>query len=80
MNRPQWLKCLSLARSANFEATPYLELSAFYNCALDKKRRAVTTHEVASLIVGNCATFGGTWLHSEENEIELLSKRFDLVG
>jgi hypothetical protein len=80
MNRKQWLQTLKMARSPEFVPTPYLTLDAFSGCALDNKRRAVTQHEVASLIVGHCATFGGTWLHSEEAEIEALSKRFDLVG
>jgi hypothetical protein len=80
MTRKEWLQSLQMARNPAFEPTPYLELSAFSGCALDTKRRAVTMHEVASLIFGHCATFGGTWLHSEESEIEGLSKRFDLVG
>ena len=80
MTRKEWLSAVSLARSEGFRAIPYLELDAFTGCALDQKRRAVTKVEVASLIVGHCATFGGTWLHSEQNEIEILSKRFDIIG
>ena len=80
MTRIQYLKCLALARSSSFIPIPYLSLDCFIGCALDRKRRAVTMHETASLIYGHCATFSGTWLHSEESEIELLSKRFDLVG
>jgi len=80
MTRSQWLAAITLARSPQFVAQSYLSLDAFSGCALDNKRRAVTMHEVASLIVGHCATFGGTWLHGEESEIEILSKRFDIVG
>lgn len=80
MTRKEWLTCLQIARSPAFIPTPYLEMDAFRGCALDIRRRAVTAHEVASLICGHCATFGGTWLHSEEHEIEELAKRFDLVG
>lgn len=80
MTRIQYLKCLALARSSAFVPIPYLTLDCFSGCALDSKRRAVTMAETASLIYGHCATFGGTWLHSEESEIELLSKRFDIVG
>jgi hypothetical protein len=80
MKRQDWLKCVKLARSSDFEPISYLELRAFDGCALDNKRRTVTMREVASLIVGHCATFGGTWLHTEEEPLEALSKRFDLVG
>lgn len=80
MKRQEFLKAVSLARSEKFEPTPYLSLEVFRDCALDKNRRAVTLHEVASLIHGECSTFGGTWLHSEESSVEELSKRFDLVG
>jgi hypothetical protein len=79
MTRRQWLKCLKVARDPGFTATPYLELTVFSGCALDDKRRAATTHEVASLICGHCETFAGTWLHSEEAEVEALAKRFDLI-
>jgi len=80
MKRKQWLQVVEMARKQGFQATPYLELSAFSGCALDNQRRAVTMHEVASLLVGHCATFGGTWLHDEQAEIEAYSKRFDIVG
>jgi hypothetical protein len=80
MKRAEFIKALSLARSAAFSPIPYLTLEVFSGCALDNKRRAVTLHEVASLIHGHCATFGGTWLHSGESEIEEYSKRFDIVG
>ena len=81
MKRQEFLKCLKLARSPDFEAIPYfsIEMDVFSGCALDNKRRAVTEREVASLIHGTCATFGGTWMHNEEAELETLSKRMDLV-
>jgi hypothetical protein len=80
MTRKQWLETVTLARSKSFVPTPYLSLDCFTNCALDSKRRTVTLHEAASLLFGHCATFGGTWLHSEQAEIETLAKRFDLIG
>ena len=80
MIRKQWLDVVRLARNPDFKAIPYLTLDVFHNCALDRNRRSVTQLEVASLLYGHCATFGGTWLHSEEAEIEQLSKRFDIVG
>ena len=80
MKRKEWLETLQMARNPAFEPTPYLELNAFIGCTLDNKRRAVTMHEVASMVFGHCATFAGTWLHAEEAELEILSKRFDLVG
>lgn len=79
MNRKEFLECVRLARSENFDPIPYLELRAFDGCSLDTKRRAVTIKEVASLLIGHCATLGGTWLHDEQNKIESLSKRFDLI-
>lgn len=82
MKRSEFLQCLKLARSSDFSPIPYLSerMEVFANCAIDTRRRAVTKEEVASLIHGHCATFGGTWDHAGENEIESLSKRFDLVG
>jgi hypothetical protein len=80
MKRKEWIECVKLARSESFKPTPYLELTSFNGCAIDNKRRTVTKHEVASLIFGHCATFGGTWLSEEEEPLEHLSKRFDLVG
>lgn len=82
MTRQQFLTAVKLARSPGFDPIPYLSesMAVFSGCALDKDRRAVTLHEVASLIFGHCATFGGTWLHIEENPIAELSKRFDLIG
>lgn len=79
MTRREWIKCVKLARSENFQSLPYLELTAFRGMALDNSRRAATVEEVASLLVGHCATFGGTWLHQEEREIESLYPRIDLV-
>ena len=82
MKRVEFLTCVKLARAPQFQAIPYLseEMNVFSGCALDNARRSCTRVEFASLIVGHCATFGGTWLGSEEQELEKLSKRFDLVG
>lgn len=80
MKRAEFLKALTLARSPNFEPTPYLKLDVFFGCALDKNRRACTLHEVASLLYGHCMMLNGEWYSNPEAEIEELSKRFDLVG
>lgn len=81
MKRQEFLKAVALARSPEFQIQEGEMLNAvFSGCALDNKRRAVTLREVAVLLVENCATFGGTWLHEEQDNIEALSKRFDLVG
>lgn len=80
MKRAEFLKALTLARSSSFEPKPYLKLDVFINCALDKERRAVTMHEVASLLYGHCMMLNGEWHSSPESEIETLSKRFDIVG
>ena len=80
MTRKEWISCVAAARGPNFDPTPYLSLSAFSGMALDKSRRTATKQEVASLIFGHCATFGGTWLHQEEKELESLYPRIDLVG
>lgn len=80
MKRAEFLKALKLARNPDFEPTPYLKLDVFFNCALDKERRAVTTHEVASLLSGHCRMLNGEWTSEPEYEIETLSKRFDIVG
>lgn len=79
MTRKEWLECVKVARSDSFDATPYLTLTAFSGMSLDNSRRTATKEEVASLIVGHCATFGGTWLHQEERELESLYPRIDLV-
>lgn len=80
MKRVEWLECLRLARSEEFEPLGYLTLTVFNGCALDNKRRAVTRVEVASLITGHCRTLNGGWLHTEESDLEEWAKRFDLVG
>lgn len=77
MTRKQWLECVKTARSEQFQPIPYLTLSVFDGMALDKQRRTATKEEVASLIVGHCATFGGTWLY--DRELESLYPRIDLV-
>jgi hypothetical protein len=80
MKRSEFLKAITLARSPNFEPKPYLTLDVFFGCALDKERRAVTMHEVASLLSGHCMMLNGEWTSEPESEIETLSKRFDIVG
>ena len=80
MTRKEWLECVKIARSQQFQAIPYLSLSVFSGMSLDRQRRTATKEEVASLIVGHCATFGGTWLHEEERQLEPLYPRIDLVG
>jgi hypothetical protein len=84
MTRKEWLECVKLARSKGFtdssDYTGYSDLTAFSGMALSNDRRTATKGEVASLILGHCATFGGTWLHEEERELEDLYPRIDLVG
>jgi hypothetical protein len=82
MKRQEFLKAVKLAMSPGFQSIPYLsvEMSVFSGCALDSKRRIVTMAQVASLVVGHCLTFAGTWDHSELENLEELSKRFDIVG
>lgn len=80
MTRQQWLECVTLARSDNFDSLPYLSLDNFTGIALDKTRRTATRREVASWIIGHCATFGGTWLNTEERELAAYYPRIDLTG
>lgn len=79
MKRQEFLKAVKLARDPSFETGAFFN-PVFEGCALDTKRRAVTLHEVATLLVEHCATFSGGWLYDQQDEIEALSKRFDLVG
>ncbi len=82
MKRQEFIKCLKLAKSKSFNPIGYfsIELAVFNGCALDDKRRYVTMEQVASLIFHNCATFGGTWLMDEIDQLEWLSKRWDLIN
>lgn len=81
MNKQEFIKAVKLARNEEFIPIPYLsaEMGVFQDCALDKTRRYVTIEQVASLIVGHCATFAGTFDASELVNLEMLSKRFDLI-
>lgn len=79
MKRVDFLKAVKLARSPDFKCGNFFN-PVFSGCALDEKRRTVTLHELATLLVEHCHTFGGEWLHEEQDYIEYLSKRFDLVG
>jgi len=81
MKRQDFLKAVKLAKLDNFEPHPYcgVDMEVFSGCALDKKRRCVTYRQVASMILFHCLSFGGTWLNSELEEIESLSKRWDLI-
>jgi len=81
MKRADFLKAVKLARAEGFEPHPYgsVEMGVFSGCALDSHRRAVTLRQVASMILFHCYTFGGTWLNEELDDIERLSKRWDLV-
>lgn len=81
MNRQEFKEAVKLARNPEFRAIGYLdnEMQVFSGCALDSKRRYATIEQVASLIVAHCQTFAGTWLNDELQEIEKLSKRFDLI-
>ena len=69
MKRQEFVKAVKMARSEDFQPVDWSECTAFDGCALDNKRRTVTLREVASLLVWNCATFGGAWLHEEEEEV-----------
>lgn len=80
MKRAEFLKAIRLARSPDFQPIPYLELEVFAGCALDQKRRTATMHEVASLLYGHCMMLNGEWYSSPETDVEILSKRFDIVG
>ena len=53
---------------------------AIGGCANDTKRRFVTREQCASMIRGECQTLAGTWDFSSIEDLELLSKRFDLVN
>jgi len=82
MKRADFLKAVKLARLDNFKPLPYLGVemvNTFDGCALDNKRRPVTMLQVASMICGHCFTFAGTWDYSELEDLEALSKRWDLV-
>lgn len=77
MKRQDFIKAVKLARSPNFQAKFFDPV--FSGFALDNKRIIVTLDQVASLLVENCATFNGGWLIEEQDYIETLSKRFDLI-
>jgi hypothetical protein len=81
MKRQDFLKAVKLARLDNFQPHAYgsEEMGVFSGCALDKVRRCVTFRQVASMILYHCYTFGGTWLDEPLQEIEALSKRWDLI-
>ena len=82
MKRAEFKKAVQLAVS-DAVVPAYLSEEmdvAVGGCALDTKRRFVTLAQVASLIRGHCLTFAGTWNFSELDDLEALSKRFDLVG
>jgi hypothetical protein len=79
MKRAEFVKAVKLARQPDFKCGDFFN-PVFSGCALDTKRRTVTLHEVATLLVEHCHTFGGQWLSEEQDKIEQLSKRFDLVG
>ena len=83
MKRQEFLKAVKLAREETFEPIPYLSVEmveTFDGCALDNKRRVVTIKQVASMVRGHCHTFAGTWDLSELENLEALSKRWDLIG
>ena len=82
MTKSEFKAAITLAMNPGFEPMSYLgpEMEVFHGCAVDQKRRFVTLGHVASLIVGHCATFAGTWDMKELPELQELSKRFDLVG
>jgi hypothetical protein len=81
MTRKEFIKAVGLARSESFKPIEYLseQMSVFSGCAIDNKRRIVSMEEVASLIYAHCATFAGTWDSSGIDELERLSKRFDVT-
>jgi hypothetical protein len=79
MKRKEFTDCVKMAAS-EAHLPPYLSLTVFDGCAFDSKQRFVTREQVASLIRGECITFGGEILHRELEEVRLLSKRFTLVG
>lgn len=81
MKRQEFIKCVRLAQSEGFTPLSYFgtELAVFQGCALDDKRRIVSMIQVASMIFAHCATFAGTWDHSELENLEELSKRWDLI-
>ena len=82
MKRAEFKNCVKLATS-NAELPSYLREemdAAIGGCAEDTKRRFVTKEQVASMIRGECLTYGNTWLWSELENIELLAKRFDLAN
>jgi len=82
MKRADFKNCVKLATS-NAELPSYLSEemdAAIGGCAEDTKRRFVTKEQVASMIRGECLTYGNTWLWSELENIELLAKRFDLAN
>lgn len=77
MTRKEFLKAVALAQSPNFRCNA--DLSVFYGCALDNKRRIVTLEQVAGTINYHCATFGGTYDHAELERQAEYARRYDLV-
>jgi len=81
MKRQEFIKSVKLARDFSIPVPAYLseDMAVFHGCALDKIRRIATIAQFAGLIRGECATFSGTWLDSELHQLEVLSKRIDLI-
>jgi len=81
VTKKEFRKALILACEPASKLPGYFsrEMSVIDGCALDTKRRWVTLEQVASLIVGSCFTFAGTIDSEELENIEVLSKRFDLI-
>jgi len=82
MKRAEFKRAMVLAADLNAEVPAYLSEEmgkAIGGCATDKARRFVTVAQVASLVRGTCLTMAGTWDFAELPELEILSKRFDLV-
>jgi hypothetical protein len=78
MKRSDFKAAVQRANTEGFNPD-FSTLDVFSGCALDKKRRFVTFNQVASLIVYQAYTFSGTWDQDALQELEQLSKRFDLI-
>jgi hypothetical protein len=82
MKRSEFKQIVTLAMSTT-ELPGYLSVEvteALGGCANDTLRRFVTKEQVAAMIRGTCQTFAGTWDFTELEELQNLSKRFDIIG
>jgi hypothetical protein len=81
MKRAEFKNILTMALTKSFDLPGYLSEATepFLGCALHNKRIFATEVQFAAMIVGHVLTFGGTIDQEGLAEMELLSKRVDII-